>query len=77
MAVRGLGNPVAFRLTAGHRGDVPQAPALIDGLPAQFVLADGAYDAAHFRTVIAKGGAVAVIPNIPQRASQYLFGPGN
>jgi transposase len=73
MAVRGLGNPVAFRLTAGHRGDVPQAAPLIAGLPAQVVLADGAYDAAHFRSVIAERGATAVIPNTPQRASKYPF----
>lgn len=68
MAVRGLGNPVAFRLTAGHKGDVPQAAALIAGLPAQVVLADAAYDAVHFRTVIANMNAIAVIPNTPQRA---------
>lgn len=71
--MRGLGNPVAFHLTAGHRGDVPQAPALIAGLAAQVVLADGAYDARHFRELIAGMGAVAVIPNTPQRASQYPF----
>lgn len=73
LAVRGLGNPVAFHLTAGHRGDVPQAAALIAGLPAAVVLADGAYDAAHFRQVIADRGAIAVIPNTPQRASKYPF----
>ncbi len=73
MAVRGLGNPVAFRLTAGHRGDVPQAALLIAGLPAQVALADGAYDATHFRTVIAKRGATAVIPNTLRRARKYPF----
>lgn len=73
MAVRGLGNPVAFHLTAGHRGDVPQAATLIAGLPARIVLADGAYDARHFRELIARIGATAVIPNTPQRASKYPF----
>lgn len=73
MAVRGLGNPVTFRLIAGHRGDVPQAAPLIAGLPAQVVLADGAYDATHFRSVIAERGATAVIPNTPQRASKSPF----
>ncbi len=73
MAVRGLGNPVAFHLTAGHRGDVPQAGALIAGLPAQVVLADGAYDAEPFRELIDGIGATAVIPNTPQRASKYPF----
>lgn len=42
MAVRGLGNLVAFHLTAGRRGDVPQVAPLIAGLLAQVVLADGA-----------------------------------
>ena len=32
MAVRGLGCPVRLRLTAGHRGDAPQAgPLVADG----------------------------------------------
>jgi transposase len=43
MAVRGLGCPVRFHLTAGHRGDAPQALALIEDLPAEVVMADTAY----------------------------------
>src|SRR6266536_4397073 len=31
MAVRGLGCPVRFTLTAGQKGDAPQAAALIEG----------------------------------------------
>jgi transposase len=34
MAVRGLGCPARFRLTAGQKGDAPQAAALIEGLAA-------------------------------------------
>jgi transposase len=45
MAVRGLGCPVRIILTAGHRGDCPQAYGLIEGLPAKAVMADAAYDA--------------------------------
>jgi len=37
---------VRFTLTAGQRGDAPQAAALIAGLPAEVVMADTAYDAA-------------------------------
>jgi hypothetical protein len=37
MAVRGLGCPVRFTLTAGEKGDAPQAAALIEGLPAKVV----------------------------------------
>jgi transposase len=68
-----LGGPVALRLTAGQRGDVPQAEPLIAGQRAAFVLADGAYDAASFRDAIQAAGATAVIPNTPQRASKYPF----
>ena len=71
MAVRGLGCPVRLRLTAGHRGDAPQASGLIEGLPAEAVMADAAYDADHLRHKIAEKGAVAVIPNNPSRARKY------
>lgn len=39
MAVRGLGYPVRFILTAGQRGDAPQAGPLIEGLPADVIMA--------------------------------------
>jgi hypothetical protein len=32
-------------LTAGQKGDAPQAAALLEGLPAEVVMADTAYDA--------------------------------
>ena len=73
MAVRGLGCPVAFHLTGGHRGDVPQAAALIKGQPAEIVLADAAYDADHFRSLIAAMNATAVIPNNPSRTAKHPF----
>lgn len=57
-------------LTAGQRGDCPQAYALIDGLEADVVMADAAYDADRLREVIAEKGAVAVIPNNPSRAQK-------
>ena len=71
MAVRGLGCPVRFILTAGQRGDAPQADALIKGLPADFVMGDAAYDSDRLRTGIAAKGAKAVIPNNPSRARKY------
>ena len=73
MAVRGLGCPVALRLTGGHRGDVPQAASLIDGHKAQAVLADAAYDADHFRAAIAAIRAKAVVPNNPSRTKKHAF----
>jgi transposase len=75
MAVRGLGCPVRLLLTAGQRGDAPQAGALIDGLPAEVVMADTAYDADHFRQAIADMGAFAVIPNNPSRAQKHPLDP--
>jgi transposase len=71
MAVRGLGCPVRFTLTAGQKGDAPQAAALIEGFPAEVVMADTAYDADHLRKAIAAKGALAVIPNNPSRALKY------
>ena len=60
-----------FTLTAGQKGDAPQAAALIEGLPAEVVMADTAYDADHLRQAIAAKGALAVIPNNPSRALKY------
>jgi len=71
MAVRGLGCPVRFVLTAGQKGDAPQAGRLIEDLPAEIVMADTAYDADHLREAIAAKGAVAVIPNNPSRAIKH------
>ena len=71
MAVRGLGLPVRFALTAGQHGDAPQADGLIEGLPARIVIADAAYDSDRLRQVIANKGAVAVVPNNPSRARKH------
>ena len=71
MAVRGLGAPVRFILTGGQRGDCPQAHDLIEGLSAEIVMADNAYDADPLRQAIAEKGALAVIPNNPSRAQKY------
>ena len=60
-----------FTLTAGQKGDAPQAAALLEGLPAEIVMADTAYDADHLRQAIAAKGALAVIPNNPSRALKY------
>ncbi len=69
--MRGLGCPVRLALTAGQRGDCPQAYGLIEGLPAEVVMADAAYDADPLREAIAQKGAMAVIPNNPSRARKY------
>src|SRR4051812_10419057 len=71
MAVRGLGCPVRFTLTAGQKGDAPQAAALIAGLPAEVVMADTAYNPDHLRQAIAAKGALAVVSKNPSRALKY------
>jgi transposase len=71
MAVRGLGGPVRFHLTAGQRGDAPQALTLIEGMPAKVVMADTAYDSDQIRKAVAEKGALAVIPNNPSRAKKH------
>jgi transposase len=71
--VRGLGCPARIILTAGQRGDAPQAAALLDADRPAAVLADAAYDADHFRAAIAKAGAIAVIPSNPSRARKPPF----
>jgi transposase len=53
---------VRFVLTGGQRGDCPQAHALIEGLPAEVVMADTAYDADPLRQAIAAKGDAAVMP---------------
>jgi len=68
LAVRGLGLPVRCLLTAGQRHDITQAKALIDGLPAEWVLGDTAFDADHFRADIKAINAEAVIPSSPSRS---------
>ena len=68
MAVRGLGNPVRLVLTAGQAGDAPRGQELLNGLAAQYVMADAVYDSDRFRAQITTVGAIAVIPNNPSRS---------
>jgi transposase len=44
---------------------------LIEGLPAEAVMAVAAYDADSLRQAIAAKGAIAVIPSNPSRALKY------
>ena len=46
-------------------------PAAREGLAAELVIADTAYDSNDLRQVIADKGAQAVIPNNPSRAQKY------
>jgi transposase len=55
----------------GQRNDITQAKALIEGLPAEWVLGDTAFDADHFRRDIEAINARAVIPSNPSRALKH------
>jgi len=63
MIADGQGRPLRFILTAGQRGDILMAPALLEGFTAKAVLADKAYDSNALRDLIAETGAEVVIPS--------------
>ena len=65
MAVRGLGCPARFHLTAGQRGDAPQALTLIEGMPAEVVMADTAYDSEQIRKAHRREGRPGGDPQQP------------
>jgi transposase len=60
--VEGLGNLARFVLTEGQAHDITQAAHLLQGIDAQVVVADKAFDADALRHTIAQRGATAVIP---------------
>lgn len=62
MNVDALGNPLRFILTGGHRHDMTQAKALIEGLTFENLIADKAYDSDEFLHFILKLDANPVIP---------------
>jgi len=55
-------------LTAGQAGDAPQFIPLLDGIKADVVLGDRAYDSDPILTWIADNNAQAVIPPHPRRS---------
>ena len=70
LAVDALGNPLRSILTAGQDSDIIQAPALIEGLDPDMVIADKAYDANDFIQMIQDMGAMVVIPARSNRNQQ-------
>jgi transposase len=60
---------VRLRLSAGQRHDITEAHAMMNGLDAEVVIADTAFDADHLREAVAARGMVAVIPSNPRRKS--------
>ena len=62
LAVDSFGNPVRVELTGGEVHDSQRAKALIEGIPAEYVLADKGYDSNEFRQAIVEQRAEPVIP---------------
>ena len=62
ITVDGLGNPLRLRLTGGHRHDMTQAEALIDGFDFDHLLADRGYAAQPFVELVLAQGMEPVIP---------------
>ena len=54
-------------MTGGERYDSKVAPALLESLPVQALLADKAYDTNEVRALLDAKQAVAVIPSHPRR----------
>lgn len=66
----GLGEPIAFRLTAGQAGEFAEALPLLAGRQAEAVLADRGYDSDAIVAAIEAMGAQAVIPSKVNRRIQ-------
>jgi transposase len=63
-----LGLPVRLVLGPGQQNDMAPARDLIDRLPAQYVLADRAYDADNlFDKILDQGGEVVIPPRRHRR----------
>ena len=72
-ATDALGNPLRFILTAGQVSEYGQANALIEGLSADFILADKGYDSNEFMKEIEMSGAQPVIPPKSNRLNQRAY----
>lgn len=71
--VEALGNLARWRLTAGQVADVREAEPLLEGVAADAVAADKAYDCNALIDTITARGAQAVIPPRANRTEQRDF----
>jgi transposase len=62
VVVDALGNPLDFVLTGGQVHDITQAPTLLSGRRADYVVGDKGYDSAALIELIEQMGAIPVIP---------------
>lgn len=63
MLADALGRPVRFMLTGGQVHDIVAAPAMIEGVKGDALIADKAYHSNAFREQIADAGMKPVIPS--------------
>lgn len=61
--VDGLGNPIKFILTGGHRNDITQAVELLKEQHDTVVLADKGYDSKELVDTLESQGCTAIIPS--------------
>lgn len=61
--VDGLGNPIKFILTGGHRNDITQAASLLEEQRNTVVLADKGYDSQELVDTLENQGCIATIPS--------------
>ncbi len=73
VATDALGNPVRFILTTGQASEYGQDNALIEGVSADFVLADKGYDSDSFIVAIKEISAEPVIPSRSNRVRQRWY----
>jgi len=62
ITVDALGNPLRLRVTGGHRHDITQAQALVDGLEFEHMLGDRGYASTDFIDYLLARGINPVIP---------------
>src|SRR6516164_11335067 len=77
IAVDALGNVLRLLFTAGQVHESTRAEALIDGLPAQSLIGDKAFDSDHFRALLADRNMTAVIPSNASRCARHSLRSGS
>jgi transposase len=73
VAVDGEGRLRRLIVTAGQRGDAPQAEVLLEGIHARHVIADAAYDSDAIRQKIKQQGGRACIKPNPTRKRKKRY----
>ncbi len=68
-----MGNPLRFILTGGEKHDSPQAEKLIEGFPADALIADKGYDSIDLIKKVESNGMQVVIPPRSNRKEQREY----